>query len=101
MRMHCLEGKDLLVRTRHLLNERWVQIKPLIVTSADRTIHFIFPETRIELIWVKSRFIPWNSKTIPLGLNPFPYCVRQGVNKMRCPFYTEPFTSRDFEPEEK
>jgi hypothetical protein len=41
------------------------------------------------------------AKTIPLGLDPFPYRVSQGVNTMRCSFCTELFTSHDSEPEER
>jgi hypothetical protein len=101
LRMHCLEGKNLLPRALHLLNERWVQIRPLIACDAYEIFYVVFLRALIRVTRVKNRFILWNSKTIPLGLEPFPYCVRQGVNTMRCAFYTQLFTSHDFEREEK
>jgi len=40
-----VKGKELLLRTCHPLNERWAQIKPLIVCATDRTMHLLFPGT--------------------------------------------------------
>jgi hypothetical protein len=41
--------------------------------DADKALHFVFPGTFTGLTRVKRRFIPWNLKTIPLGLDPFIY----------------------------